>query len=155
MSKKEYVVCICNREYEKILFIEKNRPAWCAGRINFPGGSIEEGESPEEAAIRELKEESGLDATHAEIIGTVECPDSLIYCVLLRPSCGIWNEIHNEIVPASGETEKVLWMAISTALRDKRILSNLKVIIPMCLNEIYGFKIIHETFSENEFKVII
>ena len=35
----------------------------------FPGGAIELGETPEMAAIRELKEETGLDGKVTELIG--------------------------------------------------------------------------------------
>ncbi|WP_203292965.1 NUDIX hydrolase [Maricaulis parjimensis] len=40
------------------------------GQISFPGGSIDPGgESPAEAAVRELEEEVGISATHVELIG--------------------------------------------------------------------------------------
>jgi 8-oxo-dGTP diphosphatase len=41
------------------------------GRIvwNFPGGGIEEGESPAEAWIREVKEETGYDVSIKSLLG--------------------------------------------------------------------------------------
>jgi mutator protein MutT len=40
-----------------------------SNKWGFPGGAIELGETPEEAAIRELKEETGLDVTIDSLIG--------------------------------------------------------------------------------------
>ena len=41
-----------------------------AGQISFPGGHMEPGDkTPEETALRETEEETGLDRRHVEIIG--------------------------------------------------------------------------------------
>jgi mutator protein MutT len=41
-----------------------------SGQVAFPGGKIDSGESPEEAALREAHEEVGLDSSQVEVIGT-------------------------------------------------------------------------------------
>ena len=41
-----------------------------SGQVAFPGGKIDEGESPEEAALREADEEVGLKAGAIDLIGT-------------------------------------------------------------------------------------
>jgi len=40
-----------------------------AGQVAFPGGRIEPGESPEEAALREAAEEVGMDPRLPEVLG--------------------------------------------------------------------------------------
>jgi len=53
----------------KYLLLKRSEENSSSGEWTFPGGKIENGENPEEAALRELKEETGLNG---EIIETGE-----------------------------------------------------------------------------------
>lgn len=48
-------------ERNRVILIQKNRPAWQRGYLNAIGGKIEDGETPAEAMRREYREETGLD----------------------------------------------------------------------------------------------
>jgi 8-oxo-dGTP diphosphatase len=41
--------------------MRRTRPAWQAGRVNALGGKLHPGESPADAARREVREEAGVD----------------------------------------------------------------------------------------------
>ncbi len=59
-------------DHEKI-FVQKRLPggAW-AHLWEFPGGRIEEGESPEQAIVREFKEETGFDVEIVQKYGIIK-----------------------------------------------------------------------------------
>jgi 8-oxo-dGTP diphosphatase len=49
--------------------MRRTRPAWQAGRVNALGGKVAEGETPADAARREVMEEAGVDvAEWAEVL---------------------------------------------------------------------------------------
>ena len=56
--------CVCDQEGKVLLQRRGDSDKW-----GFPGGAIELGETPEMAAIRELKEETGLDVKVNDLIG--------------------------------------------------------------------------------------
>jgi 8-oxo-dGTP diphosphatase len=58
---------------DKVLILQRSEDVNGGGWWNFPGGSIEEGESVEEGTVRELKEEASLlvDSSNLTEIGTL------------------------------------------------------------------------------------
>lgn len=57
---------------DKVLLIKRTKEPW-KGMWHFPGGHVDEGELPQDAVVRELREETGLDG---EIVGnSIECKD--------------------------------------------------------------------------------
>jgi ADP-ribose pyrophosphatase YjhB (NUDIX family) len=62
------------------------------GLWSLPGGRIEAGESPEQAVVREVREETGLDVVPGEPVGRVTIPgEGVVFdvvdfrCTLARP----------------------------------------------------------------------
>ncbi len=55
-----------SEDEKKIVLIKKNTPEWQRGLFNGIGGSIEAGESPEEAIVREFEEETGVKTDEDE-----------------------------------------------------------------------------------------
>ncbi len=58
--------------FKGIVLIERKNPPM---GLALPGGFVEEGESVEEAAVREMKEETGLEVTLSRLLGVYSDPD--------------------------------------------------------------------------------
>lgn len=126
---------------KKVLMVLKDRPAWQKGRLNLLGGKVEPGETPAEAAFRELKEESGIIAMtmprrHGQIIGV----DCIVHCFAVDVS-------DRKIEPREGETEKVEWYDWRAVRVDPRLMPNLRVIIPLLHMGVAGWSITDQKSS--------
>ena len=110
--KRYNIIMIFSADNSRILFCKRKKPPYI-GKLNFPGGKWEEGESFIEAAYRELKEETGIgkesitplyhlmDLTYYHV-------NSLIECYM----CRLTEEV--ELIQETGGNE-LEWISIESA----------------------------------------
>ena len=70
MNAPDWVIVIPEKD-NNFLMVKQWRHGEAALSVEFPGGVIDKGEKPEEAAIRELEEETGFKAGKLTKLGTV------------------------------------------------------------------------------------
>lgn len=83
------------------------------GEISFPGGRLEKGETPVEAAIRESCEELEVSADKVEVVGKLR-PLATPHRQLIYPFVGILSEVPS--VEGTDEVDHLFTVPISTLL---------------------------------------
>jgi len=77
----------------KLLMVQENQPH-CRGKWNLPAGHLDQNENMFDAAIREAKEETGLDVKLTGFLGVQNCahggdenPSNPAHLILIVANC--------------------------------------------------------------------
>ena len=99
-------IALINNENE-ILLSKRPKKKHLSGFWEFPGGKVEEGETPEKALIREVKEELNIDINNKCIapLSFSEFDYNNFQLLLLLYICRRWDG-----VPMSMENNKLEWV---------------------------------------------
>jgi mutator protein MutT len=92
----------------KVLLVKRGRAPF-AGLWSLPGGKVEGGETPRQAACRELKEETGIEAEVEGIIDTVKVVGSPGDTMTYRLTVFYGRPIGGNLEPGS-DSEAAEWV---------------------------------------------
>ena len=102
-QRKGCSIIFINDENQILLFLRDNKPTIPYPNMwDFLGGQIEEGETPAECIIREIKEEINLELKDFHYLMTENFPDRIEYVFYKRINLDI-----SEIVLTEGQ--KIQW----------------------------------------------
>lgn len=109
---------------QRIVLVEKTRPAWQAGLVNALGGKLGEGESAVAAARREVREEAGVDVAGWEEVLVWRDPQYVMSVV---------RAFDTAAAAARTAEDQRVFLADVAAL-PARVIDNLRWIIPLALD---------------------
>ena len=102
------------REWHVVFEVRAHTMRQQPGEISFPGGRLEQGETPVEAAVRETSEELEIDEHQVEVIGKLR-PLATPHRQLIYPFVGILSTLPD--VQHTDEVDHIFTVPISTLLR--------------------------------------
>jgi ADP-ribose pyrophosphatase len=100
LRTSDYVSVLAATKKGSLLLVQQFRPAVGEKTLELPSGNVEIGESPEQAARRELTEETGYEAERFELLGTLT-PDpgrlaNKLWCFYAGDSTPVDSPHHQE-----------------------------------------------------------
>lgn len=127
--KSRYIASVLVRRGDEYLFIKQNKPGGAyPDSLHIPGGGIEEGESPAEAAAREVREEVGLEVVNLQAIDfdwdIVEYKGAPTVLVFLRFTA---DSLQGEAV-ASSDAREIVWVKRSDIAKQSHNAPSLRLL---------------------------
>lgn len=127
MEQRDYTVCfLFSKDHKEVLLQTKNATDF-AGRLNGVGGKVELGETPEECALREIREETNIEhVDNLSWAGTIflgdNCDNHQTSTDPMSPACVLYyytGEVENpsQVTAAEGG-EAVKFYTVDAVLRE-------------------------------------
>jgi len=107
MKTRATVIC---RNDDRVLYVRKHKSKWA-----LPGGKIEPGETPAQAALRELEEETGLVAENLIYLARFEKDDTMHFVFITLLQSGKSPCPQNEITACKWNSRKRFHKIASSA----------------------------------------
>jgi len=132
---------------ENKVLVTKYKKGNRIGFYDTPGGKIEEGETAEQAAIRETKEETGLDVKNLKYKGNmiVEYPNRIFDFDIF-----VGSDYEGQLQEFEENTAE--WIDIQELLQKEKILSNLMILdnflIKSLIDDTYNLEMYIEVDEE-------
>ena len=82
------------------------------GEVSFPGGRVDAGETPEDAARREAFEEVGMPLDAVEIVGYLQPISTVVSLSYIIPAVGLLRS-DPLLVPAAAEVDRIFWVPLA------------------------------------------
>jgi len=87
------------------------------GEISFPGGRLDEGETYEEAALREAHEEVALPPGSVDVVGRLLPLSTVVSLSYIVPVVGVLRD-DPPLHPAAAEVDRLFWEPLADLLVD-------------------------------------
>ena len=111
MPKTELFVGAVVRRQAEVLLVRQAPGHSLAGQWTLPWGRVDAGESPMAAAIREIREEAGVEAEVEGLLGVQELPEPLVGGVALVYLC---RHVGGDLTPQDAETDAARYFNAQT-----------------------------------------
>lgn len=110
MPKTELFVGAVVRRDGEVLLVRQSPGHSLAGQWTLPWGRVDAGESPMAAAIREVREEAGVEAEVEALLGVQELPEPHLGGVALVYLC---RHVGGDLIPRDTETDAARYYSAS------------------------------------------
>jgi len=98
-----------------LLTVRSSRLPSHAGQVSMPGGAVEDGETIEDAALREASEETGVDPCSVRVLGRLTPLHIPVSGFVLHPVVGLADE-RPDFKLADGEVDRIVEPSLADLL---------------------------------------